>query len=274
MDKSDDTTTKPVFSDKVSSTPVVHMDCTYGVLDDKAPSLLVVPGGVSRPRETNILTDVTFSESKLEEKSSSENVTLREPESSSEKSSSESVTLCEESLEKSSSETVTLCGPESLSEESDTPNGWEGETTFRLDGEEYDIVIRDGQFTTMKGVLGLPTGKTTTDYKKRPLPEYKVYLQRFASIVEKTNTLQLITPVVHDVCKKIIAILEAAPCGAKRPENLPEEDEYEGHHGILKSLGGCDTDIYWLPLTDTTRSMYYALQPLVINNRLAVLPPL
>ena len=40
MDKSDDTTTKPVFSDKDSSIPVVHMDCTQtAVLDDEAPIL-------------------------------------------------------------------------------------------------------------------------------------------------------------------------------------------------------------------------------------------
>ena len=98
--------------------------------------------------------------------------------------------------------------------------------------------IKDGRFVSQKGVLGVKTGHASY-YKGTRMDGWRVDLQQFQSIVTAAYKVGQIGKVVYDASMRINEILKAAPRSQKKPDNLPE-GKYEGHHGILNSLGGHD----------------------------------
>ena len=79
------------------------------------------------------------------------------------------------------------------------------------------------------------------------MPQWKVDLDLFLVCMKTAYHYQKINEFVYLVCEDICSILKGAQHSATRPQNLPEEDEFEGHHGILNCLGGDDKDKFWIP---------------------------
>ena len=104
----------------------------------------------------------------------------------------------------------------------------------------------------MLGVLGTKTGNThiykpTSKSTGKSMDEFKTDLDLFRACTEIANECLYIDEFVYSCCQQIINILEGALHQSTRPKNLPEEDEVEGHHGILNCLGGSNKDKFWLP---------------------------
>ncbi|KAL3912877.1 MAG: hypothetical protein SGARI_000933, partial [Bacillariaceae sp.] len=107
-------------------------------------------------------------------------------------------------------------------------------------------ILQGGRFATMLGVLGQKTGRSSVyrrRKKKLQMVGYKTDLAQFKLIYTAAYESAKISKGVYDTCQRIFTILRKAPHSAKKPRDLPK-GRYQGHHGILNSLGGHDD--YWL----------------------------